>query len=171
MYCPKCSQLQGSEQTRFCSRCGFALDGVRELVAHEGSLTLTEPEAREQRALSERQAGVRQGAKIALLGAVLLPLGYGLCFVFHSSIPALLPFTVFLAGLAWMLYSRVFGEQPLPPAGSRLAPSEPPLGAHLSPPSAVAAQLKDAGTRGFDASEPARTPSVTEHTTELLDSK
>ena len=33
MYCPKCSQLQISEEMRFCSRCGFALGAVRELVA------------------------------------------------------------------------------------------------------------------------------------------
>jgi ribosomal protein L37E len=33
MYCPKCSQQQVSEEVRFCSRCGFSLSAVRELIA------------------------------------------------------------------------------------------------------------------------------------------
>lgn len=35
MFCPKCSQAQVSERVRFCSRCGFRLDAVKELVAKE----------------------------------------------------------------------------------------------------------------------------------------
>lgn len=33
MYCPKCGHQQASETTRYCSRCGMALDGVTNLLA------------------------------------------------------------------------------------------------------------------------------------------
>ncbi len=38
MYCPKCSQQQVSEETKFCSRCGFPLGLVSEILAHGGFL-------------------------------------------------------------------------------------------------------------------------------------
>lgn len=38
MYCPRCSQLQISEETKFCSRCGFPLGLVSEVLAHGGFL-------------------------------------------------------------------------------------------------------------------------------------
>ena len=38
MYCPKCSQQQISEETKFCSRCGFPLGLVSEILAHGGFL-------------------------------------------------------------------------------------------------------------------------------------
>ena len=38
MYCPKCSQLQTAEETKFCSRCGFPLGLVSDILAHGGFL-------------------------------------------------------------------------------------------------------------------------------------
>ena len=38
MYCPRCSQQQVSEETKFCSRCGFPLGLVSEILAHGGFL-------------------------------------------------------------------------------------------------------------------------------------
>ncbi len=38
MYCPRCSQLQISEEIKFCSRCGFPLGLVSEILAHGGFL-------------------------------------------------------------------------------------------------------------------------------------
>ncbi len=36
MFCPRCSQEQISEETKFCSRCGFPLELVSEVLAHGG---------------------------------------------------------------------------------------------------------------------------------------
>jgi hypothetical protein len=36
MHCPTCGQQQVSDETRFCSRCGFLLTGVAQLVANKG---------------------------------------------------------------------------------------------------------------------------------------
>ena len=38
MYCPRCSQQQASEDTKFCSRCGFPLGLIAEILAHGGFL-------------------------------------------------------------------------------------------------------------------------------------
>ena len=38
MYCPRCGQQQISEQTKFCSRCGFQLGLVGEVIANNGTL-------------------------------------------------------------------------------------------------------------------------------------
>jgi hypothetical protein len=37
MYCPTCGQQQAAENIRFCSRCGFLLTGVSEIIANGGS--------------------------------------------------------------------------------------------------------------------------------------
>jgi hypothetical protein len=38
MHCPRCGQRQVSEETKFCSRCGFSLTVIADVVAHGGSL-------------------------------------------------------------------------------------------------------------------------------------
>ena len=38
MHCPRCGQQQVSDQTKFCSRCGFQLGLVSELLHHGGFL-------------------------------------------------------------------------------------------------------------------------------------
>jgi Uncharacterized conserved protein len=38
MHCPSCGQEQVSAHTKFCSRCGFPLDTVAELLANGGTL-------------------------------------------------------------------------------------------------------------------------------------
>jgi hypothetical protein len=38
MYCPRCGQQQISEETKFCSRCGFQLGLVGELLLNNGFL-------------------------------------------------------------------------------------------------------------------------------------
>lgn len=35
MFCPKCSQEQVSDETRFCSRCGFQLNVIKALLAND----------------------------------------------------------------------------------------------------------------------------------------
>ena len=38
MHCPSCGQQQVSLETKFCSRCGFPLGVVSEVLAHGGFL-------------------------------------------------------------------------------------------------------------------------------------
>ncbi|MCU1264047.1 MAG: Zinc-ribbon domain protein [Acidobacteria bacterium] len=44
MYCPKCSQQQPSEGMRFCSRCGFTLNGIALVLENNGIIPQVVPE-------------------------------------------------------------------------------------------------------------------------------
>ncbi len=61
MFCPRCGQEQISEETRFCSRCGFMLTIVSEVVANGGVLpqSLSFPDA--EMISSPRKRGLKQG--------------------------------------------------------------------------------------------------------------
>src|SRR5258708_12182984 len=73
MYCPQCGQQQATDSMRFCARCGFPLEGAMELLAHGGMFPRYEAAGGETK-ISARRRGVKQGALLMLIGAVLVPL-------------------------------------------------------------------------------------------------
>ena len=167
MFCPKCSQPQSADEMRYCPRCGFPLAGVKELLAGGGvssspSITGAPPP-------SPRQHGIRQGARLLFWSVVLLPLFWGVCFIFGSPLPLVIPASIFLAGLVWMIYARLFGESFLPSLSRNEAaqfgrPADDfALPAH---PRAPAAAL---GPQHANTAEMIRPASVADHTTNLLD--
>jgi hypothetical protein len=68
MHCPQCGQQQTPGEVRFCSRCGFPLGGVSELIAHGGALPNYNP--LEAQKPSPRRKGVQQGATLIMLGII-----------------------------------------------------------------------------------------------------
>src|SRR5687767_4307037 len=109
MFCPGCGYQITAAQVRFCPGCGFRLDGVTDLLARAGEPVSLEPQTSTN--LSERQKGIRLGVKLILLSVVLFPVFLALSVLFDSPGPLLPPATIFLSGLAWSLYSALFGEQ------------------------------------------------------------
>jgi hypothetical protein len=124
MYCPKCSQPQVSEETQFCSRCGSPLSSPKEMVLTEGKTRVSRSEAGEA-GLSPRQKGVRQGVVLMLLSVVLIPAYFLLAALFPANdqlvessvsdtpfekISQAVLFTVFMLGLARVLYARLFQQ-------------------------------------------------------------
>lgn len=71
MYCPICGQQQASDAIRFCSRCGFALAGIAQVVANNGAIPFVAqtPNGKSQ---SARSKGVRQGVFIMMF-VLLVP--------------------------------------------------------------------------------------------------
>ncbi|MCC6329738.1 MAG: hypothetical protein IT174_14580 [Acidobacteria bacterium] len=60
MHCPRCGQQQVSNETKFCSKCGFQLGLIPELLQHGG--TLPQLELMEQkRTLFNKKNGVGFG--------------------------------------------------------------------------------------------------------------
>lgn len=169
MYCPKCGQQQVSDEMRFCSRCGFQLDVVTALIATGGvpAAGITGESKNKTQLTASRR---RQAAKLMFAGGVVAPIAMGFGILVESPLPLLIPFTIFLAGLAWMLYFRLFGEdaspsqQPSSPAqvgGAKqelLSSSQSPLAGSFSRPSHTTAEI-------------VQPQSVTEHTTRLLDAE
>ena len=73
MFCPQCGQRQASNEVRFCSSCGFALNVVTELLANGGQLPWRTA-AQSGGPLSPRQKGIRQGALFMLSTVLVVPL-------------------------------------------------------------------------------------------------
>jgi hypothetical protein len=177
MFCPRCGQQQVTDALRFCSRCGFPLEGAMHLLAHGGMLQLYQPLEGEQK-ISPRKKGVKQGALIFVLGVVLVPtfgVLYGWTdinlFGFFASLAAVL---FFIGGPLRMLFAALF-EEGAPTrqftASSSYAPPAipPPPAARVSalPPLSVspASQWRPRP----QTAEILQPPSVTDHTTRLLE--
>ena len=179
MHCPQCGQQQVSEVVRFCSRCGFPLDGVIQLLANGGLLPVYRA-ADEPVAISPRRRGVRQGAILFLAGVLVVPiLGILNAFVSGESIlDILVPMAAilfFLGGLMRMLYAAIFEEGTVPrqiaTRGSYVAPAMPtqlaaPARSALPPPPANPVLGWQQRPNTAEIVQP---PSVTENTTRLLD--
>lgn len=177
MYCPQCGQQQVSESLRFCSRCGFPLEGVLQLLGSGGALPFYQPISG-PREMSARRKGVRQGAALFLAGTVMVPL-LGVINSFTHG-PTLLDILVplaaiifFLGGLMRMLFAALF-EEGAPKHHQIVSTSYAPIpvsqAAH-APASLPPAQSNAAtGWRPRPNTAEIRQPSsVTENTTRLLD--
>lgn len=175
MFCPKCSQEQLSEEMRFCSRCGFSLTGVRELVA--GSNVLMAPSTGVQgEPRSSGQKAVRRGAWM-MLGSLAFTLFVGLLAAIDDdfAVLILLPFLGFVIGIVSVFYGAFFADKRAlkRAAKSRVAPTMPgqlstPVRAPELPSPRFAPIESFTGQRGATA-EIIQVPSVTENTTRLLD--
>ena len=171
MYCPKCGQQQVSDEMRFCSRCGLPFSGLAEWVA-AGGVPSTSAAVQKVASRSPRRRGVRLGAKVMFFGGVLFPVVLAISLAVDEGGPMILPVLVFFVGLAIMLYSRFFGEE-IPSLQSELAqPSRLATvskASALPPASNIQISPGDFAQPRVKTNELAQPPSVTEHTTKLLD--
>jgi len=165
MYCPRCSQQQIAD-SRFCPGCGLQLDFVTELVANNG-LPLTHDEVTKQVPFLRRK-GISLGAKLVFLSLFILPFSFAGAIAFDTPGPFVLPFIIFMVGLAQVLYTLLFQE----PERAALSGARP---AGLQQPKPVVSFPVGQGTpialdaRRIHTAEMIRPASVTEHTTKLLD--
>lgn len=113
MHCPQCGQQQVSGVIRFCSRCGFPLEGTIQLLANGGQLPVyaAGPEANE---ISPRKKGVRQGGMLLLLGVVAVP-ALGVLYNWtdinlFGFLTALAAVLLFIGGPLRMLFAALFEE-------------------------------------------------------------
>lgn len=171
MYCPNCGQQQLSEEMRFCSRCGLALSGLTEWLAGGGVPAKREGETQIE-TWSPRRKGMRRAAKLMFFSGVLVPVFLVVSLIFDEGGPMIIPIVVFFVSLVMLLYARLFSEKSAPvkeetPQGSYLAPK--PTRASLTPPTntpLTGVRRQQAGTN-----EMVERPSVTEHTTRMLDNE
>jgi hypothetical protein len=178
MYCPHCGQQQVPGTVRFCSRCGFPLDGVLQLLDNGGMLPVYRDPTTPQE-ISPRKKGLRQGGMLFLLGAIIVPILGLFASYFDSRFPeiltALAAIICFIGGPLRMLFAAIFEEgapRPLPQAARPyMSPPVTPrqFGAMhnpaLPPPSVSTAPWR----KRPNTAELATPPSVTENTTRLLD--
>jgi hypothetical protein len=119
--------------------------------------------------MTARRRGMRRGAKLMFICAVLLPAAALLAFEGDAPGPLLLVLTAGMAGLAWLVYSRLFSDDVLPvgkDAARRdmsAAGDRPALGAPQFTPAPLFNQQR------ANTAEIYQRPSVTENTTKQLD--
>lgn len=112
VYCPRCSQEQISNETRFCSRCGFLMTGIAEIVFQGGVPQQLEPIGEKQ--ASPRRRGLKQGGGLFLLGVFIVPFVAILAQMlkFPEEIIALFAVVFFLGGILRMIYALFESSNP-----------------------------------------------------------
>lgn len=112
VYCPRCSQEQISNETRFCSRCGFLMTGIAEIVFQGGVPQQLEPNT--EKKVSPRRRGFKQGAGMFLLGILIVPIMaiFQELFRFPDEIVALFAVIFFLGGILRMIYALFESSNP-----------------------------------------------------------
>jgi len=180
MYCPKCSQIQTEDGLRFCSRCGFQLGVVKELLAEGSSAPVIPAESpAPTKFFSRRKQDLLFGATVMNVAATLV---VQLSWVAPK---ALIIFPLWMIWLAFSLFVLYFdvlvrvarrffsdddqaGDPPLQRAAvlnNKVGPATSEL-----PPK----QNLPVPTFGFDrvnTGEIRQPLSVTDHTTNLLNKK
>lgn len=175
MHCPQCGQQQTPGEVRFCSRCGFPLDGVTELVARGGILPSYDPNTVTK--TSPRRKGVQTGATMLMVGIITTIL-FAILNNYLGTPEFLIALSAvigFVGGPLRVLYALIFEEG---------APRQQVVVHTYAPPNAPAAfaapvrqmALPPAQDQPIQAYRPRqhtaemiRPPSVTEGTTRLLE--
>ena len=168
MYCPQCSQEQVAGEMRFCSRCGFPLTIVSQLVANGGSLPGFDTEG--NRHLSPRQKGIRWGALLMIISGVMIPIVTLMAALKHDAAVLFFPVgLVFLVGLARLIYGYLLQTD---------APRQKDLGSAAALNAARRSALPPQQSmpitnwrQPVDTSEMAQPASITDHTTRLLNNE
>jgi hypothetical protein len=109
MYCPICGQQQVSDLTRFCSRCGFLLTGVAQVIANNGNVPFIQPTSSLQLS-SPRKKGIKFGGALMLSGIILTPVAAILTddLRIGDYVVPLIAILTFLGGLLSMIFSLLF---------------------------------------------------------------
>lgn len=172
MHCPQCGQEQISAEMRFCKSCGLPLDRVKELLATDSISSA--PEKESQKSLqSPRRKGVRHGVILLFISMVFMPL----IDLIGNHRGDFLPLMFLMAGLMRILYAVIFQEgAPRKKKQDGALPSVAPITTdQLGPatrrsalPPAQNVPVEASNARRVDTAEMVNRPSVTEHTTKLL---
>jgi hypothetical protein len=126
------------------------------LVANDGVLPGQIAALPPEPTLKKRE--MQRGAKLFFSSFIALPLFGVLCALFRSPAPILFPLTLFIAGVCWMLYAKIFCDDTPMPHKSLPLPNSTPV---YVPP----AQTVLPPSRTAEIEPP---PSVIEHTTRQL---
>lgn len=111
MYCPTCGQEQLAENVRFCSRCGFLLTGVSEVIANNGLIPNNSVSDEEMPVDSPRKKGLKQGLMILLVGILLILPIMALIHLATNTEPYLVAITAiisFWGGILRMIYAVMY---------------------------------------------------------------
>jgi hypothetical protein len=180
MFCPICNQEQTSDETRFCSRCGFLLTGISQVIANGGILPHVPASDGDRNAISPRRKGIKQGTLLFFLGLIMVPIASIITIAVGEDpfVAAAIFFLTVVGGILRMLYAFLFeSNQPgvseesvLPEVLKKALPKKNQPHA-LSPQQSVPASsyVPPPMANWRDTNDLAAPPSVTDSTTRLLE--
>lgn len=123
MHCPRCGQQQVSDEIKFCSRCGFSLGLVSDIVAHGGFLPQLDDLKQDKSWLTRKN-----GVAFALLWLIFfLPL----CTIiiggiFDNEILGGITAAIGVFGSLMILIASLIWLKPAPKPYSQFAPNQIP---------------------------------------------
>jgi len=167
MYCPNCGQQQISGEMRFCSRCGQALSGLAEWLAGGGLPAQHKVEVHVSTTPSPRRKGMRRAAKLMFFSGVLFPVFIVISLAIDEGGPLIIPVLLFFISLVMMLYARLFGDKTTSHVAQTTTLNSAPTPSSLPPATSIPINSR----QQVRTNELAQPPSVTEHTTRLLDNE
>lgn len=175
MFCPKCSQQQTSDETSFCSRCGFQLNVVKALLIDDGSPQMSNAETQKiDRSLRKRE--LTFGALFMFLFALLVA-------AVTVDMPSSHSARIILLIIAWLVLTLLINIKPIIQYFLQAESSAGDISAtetfsnlstkikHAALPSSHSIPAEDLITPSVNTAEIISPPSVTERTTNLLERK
>src|ERR1041384_1907282 len=166
MYCPNCGQQQISSHRKFGSRCGVAMSGLAEWLAGGGLPAPRNVEVQTSDA-SPRRKGIKRAAKLMFFSGVLFPIFLAISLAVDEGGPMIIPILVFFVSLVMLLYARLFSDKTTPVTAQTTVSGSAPTRSSLPPPTSIPINSRPQ----VRTNELAQRPSVTEHTTRLLDNE
>ena len=176
MFCPQCGQEKISNETNYCSRCGFLLVAVTDLLQTGGLNPLAVTGKAPMQ--SARKRGLKQGVFLFLLTFLLAPLMGMITLALHIE-PFLVGAAVivcFIGGLLRMAYALMFesAESGAPTLEEKVLAGTASL--HSTRPNALppqnvvpAAQFFTPASGNWRDTNDLQPTTVTEGTTKLLE--
>lgn len=176
MYCPRCGQQQVSIDTKFCSKCGFQLPLVAELLANNGTLPQLAALYTKKPGIFNKKNGVIFTAIWFIFFVMMMPAFFGLADIEELAGA----FAVFGVFTTMMLLVISLAMLPSSRENRRLQALEAIAGGQIGPADAIRSLPPEKSTpassyvapqgswRTPDTGELARPGSVTEGTTKLL---
>jgi hypothetical protein len=167
MYCPKCGQQQISDEMRFCSRCGLALSGLADWLAGGGLPAQRNVEVQQVSTDSPRRKGIRRASKLMFFSGVLFVIFIAISLAVDEGGPMIVPAVVFFVSLVMMLYARLFSNATSPVNNQTTELNSTSTRSSLPPATSIPINNR----QQVRTNELAQPPSVTDHTTRLLDNE
>lgn len=179
MHCPRCGQQQISDQTKFCSRCGFQLGLVAEILVNNGYLPQLAELYKGKSTIFTRRNGALFSA-VWFIFWLMLTIFFGIADIEEGAAFSII-FGIFTSLILLIISLATFKRSPKPYelAAQQMQMQQTPHALHGNPQMHVLPQQQtqpastymppEGSWRAPDTGDLARRPgSVTESTTKLL---
>ena len=171
MHCPRCGQQIVSDDMRFCKHCGFALDGVKDLLVPPVPVKDKPPGLLSTRVGADQRSlkGLNQSAYLLLLSFVPIVLAIAQGVFSTTLLPPLWLIKAFYVLLAITVLRFGYAIYEAQQAGKSPRKAQAGMSTdELELPKTNRSSVAALSAQPANRAEISQPPSITEHTTKLL---